>query len=226
MSKEDVPVNVKFQIQLQEPTENVLYALAPKGAAIDAWSTGNAFVKEIASNGVYVLYAKNASGQETSKEVELVTVDQKPPKIQSIELVNNDWCRETSITVSATDATELQYHFWQDGGADSGWINTSEYTITKNGVWRVSAKDAAGNETTQEIQVKNIDNEPPLILSAEVSDLGSCQTNLLQGIESVGESIFSVSENAIENDVKTLEKEITDLERKLEEKRKELEGRK
>ena len=55
-------------------------------------------------------------------------------------------------------------------GIDSGWLEENEYRVEDNGAWKVKVRDAAGNETSAEIKVTNIDRQPPIIFSITVKE--------------------------------------------------------
>lgn len=157
------------------PLTNLLYAFKPKGEKVEDhdFSPKSRWEVEVNENGVWTAYVKDEAGNIGSRDIEIITLDQKPPLIKSVSLKfgSGEWKKENVIVIEAEDKTDMQYcYICNELGVNSGWIEKSEYKVEENGVWEVRAKDAAGNESAVEIEVKNIDRQPPVIISIKVKE--------------------------------------------------------
>ena len=154
---------------------NLQYAFKPKNEKVtdDDFSRKSKIEVEVNENEVWTAYVRDEAGNIGSKDIEVITLDQKPPLIKSVSLKwgNNEWQRENTIMVEAEDKTFIEYSFACDElGIDSGWLEENEYRVEDNGAWKVKVRDAAGNETSAEIKVTNIDRQPPIIFSITVKE--------------------------------------------------------
>lgn len=119
------------------------------------------------TNGMYAIYVMDEAGNIAKETTELIIVDTKAPVITSVSLEYpdmNKWYESNIIHVVAEDKTTLSYQYTCNG-MDSGYIRDDFYTITENGMWTVTVKDAAGNVTSKDIEITNIDRKPPTILN-------------------------------------------------------------
>lgn len=119
------------------------------------------------TNGMYAIYVMDEAGNVAKETTELIVVDGKAPKITSVSLEYPDmniWHESNIIHVSAEDKTDISYQY-SCNGTDSGYIRDDFYTVTSNGTWTVTVKDAAGNVTSKEVEITNIDHKPPTILN-------------------------------------------------------------
>lgn len=122
------------------------------------------------TNGAYVICVMDEAGNIAKETADLVVVDGKAP-VLSVSLEYPDmskWYESNVIHVDAKDGTDLTYAY-SCNGRDSGYIMDPFYTVTANGTWTVSAKDAAGNISSEEITITNIDHMPPTILNVAFS---------------------------------------------------------
>lgn len=119
------------------------------------------------TNGMYAIYVMDEAGNIAKENTELIIVDTKAPEIISVSLEYPDmdkWYESNIIHVVAEDKTALSYQYTCNR-MDSGYIRDDFYTITENGMWTVTVKDAAGNVTSKDIEITNIDRKPPTILN-------------------------------------------------------------
>lgn len=152
------------------PLTKLLYAFVPKGQKIveDNFDNRSNREVEVKENGTWTAYVKDEVGNIGSEDIEIIIVDQKAPVIESVSLKNqgDGWYKENKIIVSASDKTAIKYQYiCEKYNMDSGWIDSDEYDISQNGIWKVKVKDVAGNESEKEITVTNVDSMPPIILS-------------------------------------------------------------
>lgn len=135
-------------------------------------------------NGMYGIYVMDEAGNIAKETVELVVVDSKAPTINAIQLEYPDmgrWYDSNIIHVDADDKSTLTYNY-SCNGVDSGYILDNFYTVTANGTWTVKVKDAAGNITSEDIAISNIDHKAPTILGISTST----ENNVLIGNRSDG----------------------------------------
>lgn len=169
------PISIPIEISAEDnytPLNKLLYAFKPKDEKVQASDFEKNSKKniEIQKNTDWTAYVKDEAGNIGSADIEIIAVDQKAPVIKEVSLENSSrgWMPENVIRVSATDKTALKYSFCaDDGNFDSGWIEEEQYKITQNGIWKILVQDAAGNESSEEITVSNIDSQPPVILSVQ-----------------------------------------------------------
>lgn len=166
-------VEIKATILAEDnysPITKLLYAFKEKEKKVtdEDFKKSNLFDIEVSKNSIWTAYVKDEMGNIGSEDIEIIIIDQKAPVIESLELKNseNGWYKVNIISVKAKDGTTLKYCYLCEADAsDSGWVDESEYEIYQNGLWEVKVKDAAGNESSKEIEVSNVDSQAPIILS-------------------------------------------------------------
>lgn len=163
---EPVPIRVTVTAVDNHTMQTELsYCFLPEGAepAEEDWHNQSAWEEMIDKNGIWIAYVKDASGNVSTSEREIIAVDQKAPTIK-VSLENTDWCTETKIMVEATDNLDILYSFsCPETGESSGWITEAEYPVKQNGIWIIQAKDTLGNMGEKEFAVTNIDKQMPVI---------------------------------------------------------------
>lgn len=176
ISSEDKPVKINVCIDAHDemtPYPMLKYAFVPEGADITEsdWKSNNSFDIEINQNGIWTAYCADESGNLESVSREIIAVDQIAPALSLAISKEEDWCTENKITATASDTTKIQYLFTcSELGIDTGWVSDNELEVKQNGKYTVQAKDAAGNISTQEITVSNIDSSGPVILNITEGD--------------------------------------------------------
>jgi len=128
----------------------------------------------VTENGWLTVYAKDRAGNEAIEQIELKNVDRVKPVIE-LKASTDPTNRDVEVTVAVDDAesglAEVKYAFGQqdlDYFANNGIaLDVSnlpaQITVTENGWLTVYAKDRAGNETIEQIEIKNIDRVKPVI---------------------------------------------------------------
>lgn len=165
----DVPVKVTVSFDAEDnetPFPYLEYAFmhSDKNPSASDWIRKPSFDIDIKKNGKYIAYVRDASGNISTTERELVTVDMKAPIIKAVSLQNSGWCQNNKIVVEAKDACEILYYFENlETGKQSDWISYNNYVVDVNGTWMIRVKDTAGNISETEIVVSNIDKELPII---------------------------------------------------------------
>lgn len=166
-------VNITAEIMAKDnytPLTKLQYAFKPQKEKIEDSDFGKSskLPLSVKDNVVWTAYVRDEAGNTGTKDIEIIVTDQKAPVIESVVLEEEDggWHKENVIAVTATDKTETEYCYTnEEGNVNSGWMIENKYTVTRNGIWKVSVKDAAGNESSKEITVENVDSMPPVILA-------------------------------------------------------------
>ena len=128
----------------------------------------------VTDNGWLTVYAKDQAGNETIEQIEIKNIDRVKPVIE-LKASTDPTNRDVEVTVAVDDAesglAEVKYTFGQqdlDYFANNGIaLDVSnlpaQITVTENGWLTVYAKDRAGNEAIEQIEIKNIDRVKPVI---------------------------------------------------------------
>lgn len=159
-----IPVTVTAADNLTLYTD-LEYCFLPPGTkpTEEDWKTGNTWSVEADKNGIWVLYVRDAAGNISTEEREILVIDELPPSLQ-VKLENSDWCSSTNILVTSTDKHDVLYSFTcKDTGESSGWTTQAQWPVDNNGIWVIEAKDSLENLATKEITISNIDKESPVI---------------------------------------------------------------
>lgn len=169
VSKENKTVPVKVEIYAEDndtPYPRLKYAFAHEdvNTADIIFSPENEWNVDIDKNGTWIAYVADESGNIAEMSRKIIVVDELAP-ILTVSLKEASWCRENVIVVTSEDGTDVEYQVWKENQCIIDWTTESSFSVTKNGTYIVKAKDAAGNENTQEILVENIDLQAPVITS-------------------------------------------------------------
>lgn len=165
----DIPTTLTVTIDAEDnktSNQRLDYAFVLKGTPPEEirWMKTNNFDVEITQNGTYAACARDEAGNTTKEEVEVITVDMKPPTVHVFLETPTGWCQSNKIKVDATDASKMQYSFRHtDDATTPHWSDIPTCSIEKNGTYIIKVRDAAGNITETEITVNNIDRESPVI---------------------------------------------------------------
>lgn len=168
VNNSDEPVKVTVSIQAEDndtPYPYLQYAFIPADRKLteEDWVSKNTFEKDITQNGTWIAYCKDQSGNISALEKDIIAVDQKAPEL-TVRLLNDDWCKSNKIIAEAKDQLSVTYLFsCAETGEESGWTDRNEFEVAKNGTWKVQAKDAAGNISSKDVVISNIDTQMPVI---------------------------------------------------------------
>lgn len=119
----------------------------------------------VTSNGTYTLQLTGNGDADfsTSVSVTVDRIDRTAPVIESFGASPDQWGSSLRLSVAASDGESglaaQAYSF--DGG--TSWSSENTYTVTANGDYSVSVRDAAGNISTAQTTVSRIDSTPPQI---------------------------------------------------------------
>lgn len=182
VSKTDQPVPVTVSFSASDdvtPVCQLTYAFLPAGEEPqeEDWREEPVFVADIAKNGLWTAYCRDAAGNMATTDRKLIVVDSKAPVIR-LSLQKEEWCQKNTIYVSAEDSLPVKYRYiCTTSGEDSGWVTESSKAVSANGTWTIQVQDGAGNIAEQEIMVDNIDNQAPVIRSITEKKEGEAVKN-------------------------------------------------
>lgn len=169
LSNIDKPVKVHVYIEAEDnitPMPYLSYAFlyGEETPTEEDWNSVFDFDAEIDRNGIWKAYCRDESGNIQAAEKKIIVVDQKAPKVSVLLENEAAWCMSNKIIVAAQDEFPMEYCFSSDElGVDSGWGVQNEYTVKKNGLYKIKVRDTAGNITEKEIAIDNIDSKKPII---------------------------------------------------------------
>ncbi|MCJ8007109.1 Ig-like domain-containing protein [Lederbergia wuyishanensis] len=115
----------------------------------------------VTSNGTYTFEAIDMANNVTRKSITITNIDKLPPALglsQNIVIPTN---KDVIITVNALDNVKVKRIILPDGSITTK--NSTKFTVSKNGTYKFSAEDTAGNVTTRSLTVANINKVPPPI---------------------------------------------------------------
>ena len=161
------------------------YALTENETEPNEWTsvTGKSttITKDVTSNKKYYVYAKDALGNISHKDVEVSHVDTSAPTI--VSLTEQDSYGATSTITAVAKDTEsgiTGYAFTESSSEPTSWTSvdnvitesTYTYKATKNGTIYFWVKDGAGHTTNKTITVSKVDATAPTVtlsLSDEIT---------------------------------------------------------
>ncbi|MFF2532342.1 hypothetical protein ACFVS2_25870 [Brevibacillus sp. NPDC058079] len=124
----------------------------------------------VATNGIYTVYAKDKAGNETVQQITISNIDKELPVINltpsTTELTN----ATMMVTFDVANEKEPYIRKYAEGNQSVSYFSSNGITIAnhlpgfgldKNGVYTAYVKDAAGNESVKTIEIKNIDMQAP-----------------------------------------------------------------
>ena len=129
-----------------------------------AWSAQKNYT--VNTNGIYTVAVRDALGNQSSKSITIFNIDRNAPVIEKMELEKQEFCRENTIIVTASDKesglSEKAYSWEKDI-----WTERAELKIYENGKYTITVKDKVGNTVQKSVIVENVDNEAPVIEKCE-----------------------------------------------------------
>lgn len=94
-----------------------------------------------------------------SRAIRVKTDNTQP--VLTVYCTPKEWTRQAIMTVTATDASPVQYQLKRGNAVIADFGSVNRWQITENGEYTVIAKDAAGNTSNKAVTVSNIDRTPP-----------------------------------------------------------------
>ncbi|MBD5533096.1 MAG: hypothetical protein HDQ98_13040 [Lachnospiraceae bacterium] len=119
----------------------------------------------VTENGTYTLGLVGSGNVSFSPTISVTVdhIDNTPPGISSFQTASDAWGSSVQLIVNASDGQSglAGEAYSYDGGAS--WSSSNTHTVTANGAYSVSVRDAVGNVSTAETTVEHIDCTPPTI---------------------------------------------------------------
>ena len=155
----------------------------PGGGAVTKWAYGDQPADyfqnsgttfngsfQATRNGDYTVYGQDPAGNETVETLRISNIFRDEPLIQLTAQPTAPTKGDVTVTASVYAASGIdlvKYDFGQrDSSYFSGngkvWADLSDpVTVPDNGWLSVYVKDKAGNEKVEQIEIKNIERDPP-----------------------------------------------------------------
>ncbi|WP_407301614.1 OmpL47-type beta-barrel domain-containing protein [Clostridium botulinum] len=113
----------------------------------------------VTKNGTYKFIAEDDAGNKTTKEVVVDKIDKELPTLNLLTSTTNSTNGNVDINIDAKDnlsgVKEIK--------VNDTVIIGNKYTVSNNGTYIVEVTDNAGNKTSKQIDISNIDKELPTI---------------------------------------------------------------
>ncbi|WP_231734930.1 hypothetical protein [Bacillus sp. FJAT-29937] len=168
------PVNTEIDVSVDVVDNNQIFVnkWASGNQDFAYFQTGGNEVKDgkfiVSQNGIYTVYAKDSAGNESLETIEITNIDMDAPVIvltpSKIDPVNT----EIDVSVEVVDNNPIIEKKWAIGIQDISYFQTGgtevindKFIVSVNGIYTVFAKDSAGNESLQTIEISNIDMDAP-----------------------------------------------------------------
>ncbi|MBB6691464.1 S-layer homology domain-containing protein [Cohnella xylanilytica] len=131
---------------------------------------------EATANGTYTVYARDAVGNESVKEIAITNIATDAPSLTLSHSPTGSTRGPVVVSVTATvtgadSGNSLEKLVWLAGShtaadfaggtAGTDILASGKFEATANGTYTVYARDAAGNEAVKEIAVTNIATDAP-----------------------------------------------------------------
>lgn len=122
-------------------------------------------------NATVSIVVRDKAGNKTADTIKISNVDNKAPEISSVSFGQTKWTnKDYEISVNATDKESglcvAPYSF--DGGKT--YSASPNYTVRENTTLVICVKDNAGNITSRECRIENIDKDKPTIDAFSLED--------------------------------------------------------
>lgn len=152
--------------------------VTPDGTVVTQVSFQSITDYTFSKNGSYTFEIWDTADNKTTHTVDISNIDKDKPVIDSIERSTTKECNTyVDITVNAHDAgLGLEAKAFKFTGGD--WQSANTLRVSSNGTYSVSVRDVAGNITTQEFSVLNLDFDKPVIKAMTLSTTSQTNKNL------------------------------------------------
>lgn len=153
------------------------------GVKLTRWAEGNqplAFFKNgggtmfsdsftVTDNAIYTVYAEDQAGNAVTEQITIHNLDDIPPAISLTSSTTEPTQTDIAITVDASDQESgIEIVKWAAGKKPASYFATegntlqgTGFTVSENGLYTVYAKDKAGNEQIETIEITNIYKSGP-----------------------------------------------------------------
>lgn len=157
----------QYNVTFDYEKEEVPVQKWAKGEQVASYFTdkGNNLVDSsfsVAENGVFTVYAEDLAGNASVKTIAIDYIDKDAPKITLSPNTVQPTNKSVKVNVTVVDASPITVKKWAAGLKDIKYFSTSgetlqsNFDVEENGIYTVYAKDAAGNESIQTININNV----------------------------------------------------------------------
>ncbi|KEI94947.1 hypothetical protein N496_18395 (plasmid) [Clostridium botulinum A2B3 87] len=113
----------------------------------------------VTKNGTYKFTAEDEAGNKTTKEIVVDKIDKELPTLNLSTSTTSFTNGNVDINIDAKDTLSGVKEIKVNGNVTTG----NKYTVSANGTYTIEAIDNAGNKTSKQISISNIDKELPTI---------------------------------------------------------------
>ena len=159
---------VKFdkETPAREVTVSVKFSEEVKlGVSSIGWKYDQAkqhWTKTFTENGIYTINAKDLAGNTVSQSFEIKNIDREAATVTQLIKPNDEFTnQDVTVTLIFSENVTIKADGWTKGATDNVWKKVFKENATET----VEALDAAGNVTTVDVKVKNIDKIAPEIFT-------------------------------------------------------------
>ncbi|WNY25073.1 hypothetical protein [Methanolapillus millepedarum] len=141
------------------------------------------------ANGRYTIYAEDGAGNKAVKVVQVLKIDVKPPKFDSVSLdpATGTWNQTVNVSVSVSDTQSgvalVKYEkgrydvlTFPNGATDI--TADKEFMASENGKYTIYMEDSVGNKAVKIVSVTNVDTTAPAV-SGIFEDIESTPNKVL-----------------------------------------------
>lgn len=123
----------------------------------------------VTDNGVYTVYAEDQAGNAVTEQITIDNLDDISPAISLTPSTTEPTQTDIAITVDATDQESgIEIVKWAAGKQSASYfagegnaLQGAGFTVSENGQYTVYAKDKAGNEQIETVEITNIYKSGP-----------------------------------------------------------------
>lgn len=182
---EDAPAQILVSVEAADSCglhPEGAYYFAPRDAgfsyeqvtADSGWQTQAQALVEIAENGEYSAYVRDAFGNVAEGHIMVTAFDLQEPWLElTVDPQEGSWAREFTLTAKGSDDNGLAEQPYRFGGEtesgrklDGSYGVSDSLTVSENGIYEVFVQDAAGHESSRSLTIRQIDREAPRVETA------------------------------------------------------------
>ncbi|WP_339224619.1 S-layer homology domain-containing protein [Paenibacillus sp. FSL W7-1332] len=123
----------------------------------------------VTDNGGYTVYAEDQAGNAVTEQITIDNLDAIPPVISLAPSTTEPTQTDIAITVDASDQESgIEIVKWAAGkqpysyfAGEGSALRGTGFTVSENGLYTVYAKDKAGNEQIETVEITNIYKSGP-----------------------------------------------------------------
>ncbi|SHH58838.1 hypothetical protein [Sporanaerobacter acetigenes] len=156
----DEPTNqdIVITVETSDDLSGIKEIVLPDGTKVEKESTE--FI--VSENGNYQFKVYDNALNETVGYVEIKNIDKQKPILELVPSTINPTNQDVTITIKATDeGSGIKEIILPDETKIEE--ESAEFIVSENGSYTFIARDNAGNETEEVIEITNIDKVPPVI---------------------------------------------------------------